>query len=59
MLDDGSVYSYLGRGISKEFAGKLKQQAVSVRVADGGAVKLQVVLNMTVSIDNSPLNMPF
>ena len=46
MLDDG-------------FAGKLKQETASVRVADGGAVKLQGVLNLTVCIDNTQLSMPF
>ena len=59
MLDDGSVHSYLGKGVSKEFAGKLEQEAASVRVVDGGAVKLQGILNLTVSIDNTQLNMPF
>ena len=49
MLDDGSFHPYLGKGASKEFAGKLEQEAASVRVADGGAVKLQGVLNLTVS----------
>ena len=34
MLDDGSVHSYLGKGVSKEFAGKLEQETASVRVAD-------------------------
>ena len=59
MLDDGSVYSYLGKGVSKEFAGKLEQEAALVRVTDGGAVKLQGVLNMIVSIDNKGISMPF
>ena len=59
MLDDGSVHSYLGKGVSKEFAGKLEQEATSVRVAGGAAVKLQGVLNMTVSIDNTQLTIPF
>ena len=59
MLDDGSVHSYLGKGVSKEFAGKLEQETASVRVADGGAVKLQGVLNLTISIDNTQLSMPF
>ena len=48
MLDNGSVHSY-----------KLEQEAASVRVADGGAVKLQGVLNLTVNIDNTQLSMPF
>ena len=59
MLDDGSVHSYLGKGVSKEFAGKLEEETASVRVADGGAVKLQGVLKMTVSIDGTQLTMPF
>ena len=59
MLNDGSVHSYLSKGVSKEFAGKLEQGTASVRVADGGAVKLQGVLNLTVSIDNTLLVMPF
>ena len=56
MPDDGSVHSYL---VSKEFAGKLEQETASVRVADGGAVKLQGVLNLTDSIDNTQLIMPY
>ena len=59
MLDDGSVHSYLGKGASKDFAGKLEQETASVRIADGGAVKLQGVLNLTVSIDNTQLSKPF
>ena len=59
MLDDRSVHSYHGKGDGKEFAGKLEQETASVRVADGGAVKLQGVLNLTVSIDNTQLIMPF
>ena len=59
MLDDGSVHSYLGKGVTKEFAGKLKQETASVRVADGGAVKLQGLLNLTDSIDNTQVSMPF
>ena len=59
MLDDGFVHSYLDKGISKKFAEKLEQEAASVRVADGGAVKLKGVWNLTVSIDNAQLSMPF
>ena len=59
MLDDGSVHSNLGKGVSKEFAGKLEQETASVRVADGDTVKLQGVMNLTVSIDNTQLSMPF
>ena len=29
MLDDGSVHSYLGKDVSKEFAGKLEQKTAS------------------------------
>ena len=53
MLDDGSVHSYLGKGVSQEFAGKLEQETASVRVADGGAFKLQGVLNLTALIIRS------
>ena len=53
MLDDGSVHSYVGKGVSKEFAEKLEQEAASVRY------ELQGILNLTVRIDNTQLSMPF
>ena len=57
MLDDGFVHSYFSKGVSKEFAGKLEQEAASVLVADGGAVKLQGVLNITACTDNTQLTL--
>ena len=32
MLDDGSVHSYLGKGVSKEFAGKLEQDTLCLKI---------------------------
>ena len=59
LLDDGSVYSYLGRGLSEKLHGRMRPNAATVRVADGNPVEIQGILDVTLGIDGDTQTLPF
>ena len=59
LLDNGSMHSYLGRGMSKMFQGKYRPEASAVNVANGKSVKIQGLLDVRVTIDSCEQIVPF
>ena len=59
LLDDDSVYSYLGKGVSEKLREKMCPSFTTVRVADGNAVKIQGILDVSIGIDDEFQTLPF